>query len=111
MSESVDLPNGTTAKAIQPPSHADVFFRNVAALCQVAGVQAFTFAVAVPKEDGTSTVLSIAAGPQEVPAEWRSEVSKLLGEHATKAAESMLKSPEKAAASIAAPTEKPAEVV
>lgn len=101
MSESVDLPNGTTAKAAPPPSHADIFFRNVAALCQVNGVQAFTFAVAVPKEDGTSTVLSIAAGPQDVTPEWRSEVSKLLAEHASKAAESLTKAPEKAAAPTA----------
>lgn len=92
--------DSTTTKAVPPPTHADIFFRNVAALCQVSGIQAFTFAVAVPKEDGTSSVLSVAAGPQGATAEWKEEISRLLGENAVKAA-----------ATIAAPAEKPAEVV
>lgn len=90
----------TTAKAVPPPSHADIFFRNIAALCQVAGVQAFTLAVAVPKEDGTSAVLSLAAGPQGATAEWKDEIAKLLGDNALKAA-----------ATITAPAEKSPEVV
>lgn len=75
----------TEAKATPPPTHADMFFRYMAALAQAAGVQAFTFAVAVPKEDGTSTVLSLAATNKDATREWQAEIAKLLVDSATKA--------------------------
>lgn len=90
----------TTTKAVPPPSHADMFFRYVAALSQAAGVQAFTIAIAVPKDDGTSAILSLAAGASGTSAEWQEETSRLLGEACTKAAKSIVQ-----------PAEKPAEVV
>lgn len=96
----------TTSKVASPATHADMFFRYVAALCGAAGVQAFTMAVAVPKEDGTSSILSVALGPPNGEQAWREEIAKLLGENATKSA-----------LSIAAPVEpvvspvEPAEVV
>lgn len=92
MSAEVDTMS-TTTKAQPQATHADMFFRYVAALCQVAGVQAFTMAVAVPKEDGTSAVMSIAAGPPQATDEWRQEVSKLLADSASTAAATMLKAP------------------
>lgn len=70
--------------------HADMFFRYVAAICQAAGVQAFTMAVAVPKGDGTSAILSFSAAPPNVSAEWKAEVAKLLAESATKSADSLV---------------------
>lgn len=92
MSAEVET-TSTTTKAQPQATHAEMFFRYVSALCQVAGVQAFTLAVAVPKEDGTSAVLSIAAGPPQATEEWRQEVSKLLADSASNAAASILKAP------------------
>lgn len=92
----------TTTKANPPPSHADMFFRYVASLANAAGVQAFTMAVAVPKDDGTSVILSVAAGAGGTSTEWQEETARLLGESAAKAAKTIV-AEEKA--------EKPAEVV
>lgn len=80
----------TTTKATPPPSHADMFFRYVASLANAAGVQAFTMAVAVPKEDGTSAILSVAAGAGGTSTEWQEETARLLGESATKAAKTIV---------------------
>ena len=90
----------TSTKATPPPTHADMLFRYVASLLQTAGVQAFTIAIAVPKDDGTSAVLSLAAAAQAAPSEWKDEIVKLLAENATKAAQS-----------ITAPAEPAPEVV
>lgn len=90
----------TTTKAVPQPTHADMFFRYFAALATTAGVQAFTLAVAVPKEDGTSGILSVAAGVAGTSADWQEETARLLGEAAAKAAKT-----------IVAKAEKPAEVV
>lgn len=90
----------TSSKAQPPATHADMFFRYVAALCQTAGIQAFTLAIAVPKDDGTSAVLSLSAGPTDATSEWKAEISKLLGENALKSA-----------ATIAAPPATDPEVV
>ena len=90
----------TTAKAAPPPSHAEMFFRYVAALSQAAGVQAFTLAIAVPKEDGTSAVMGVAAGAASTTVEWQTEIAKLLGEQAVSAAKTII-----------APAEKSPEVV
>jgi len=75
----------TEAKAVPQPTHAEMFFRYIAAIAQVAGVQAFTLAVAVPKEDGTSAVMSVAAGSAGTSSEWQVEISKLLADSAAKA--------------------------
>lgn len=83
--EKSEAVESTENKQAQP-SHGEMFFRYVAALAQVAGVQAFTLAVAVPKDDGTSAVLSLAAAPKDAPREWQEELSRLLGESASKAA-------------------------
>lgn len=99
MSIETEAPS-TTAKAVPAPTHADMMFRYVAGILQTAGVQAFTLAVAVPKGDGTSAILSLAASAQTAPAEWKEEIAKLLGESATKAA-----------ITITAPTEPAPEVV
>lgn len=90
----------TTAKVTPPPTHAEMFFRYVAALAQAAGVQAFTMAVAVPKDDGTSAVMALAAGLNNSSREWQEETSKLLGEQATAACKNIIQ-----------PEAKPAEVV
>lgn len=86
----------TETKAVPQPTHADMFFRYVAALAQAAGVQAFTIAVAVPKEDGTSAVMGIAAGPQGSSREWQVEIAKLLAESATKATANIIQPEPKA---------------
>lgn len=78
--------NEPVATPAQQPSHGEMFFRYVAALAQAAGVQGFTMAIAVPKDDGTSAVLSLAAAMKEAPREWQEELSRLLGESAVKAA-------------------------
>lgn len=75
----------TTAKAQPEPTHADMFFRYVASLAQTAGVQAFTMAIAVPKGDGTSAILSASAGASGTSREWQEETARLLGEAAVKA--------------------------
>lgn len=92
----------TQAKAAPEPTHADMFFRYVAALSQAAGVQAFCLAIAVPKGDGTSAILSVAAGSNGTSTEWQEETARLLGESAVKTAKNIIQS--------AAP-EVPAEVV
>ncbi len=76
----------TESKAVPAPSHGEMFFRYVAALAQAAGVQAFTMAVAVPKEDGTSAIMAIGIGAAGTSKEWQEETAKLLGENAAKAA-------------------------
>ena len=69
----------TESKAVPPPSHGEMFFRYVAALAQTAGIQAFTMAVAVPKEDGTSAIMAVGVGAAGTSKEWQEETSKLLG--------------------------------
>lgn len=91
----------TETEATPPVSHAEMFFRYFAALSQVAGVQAFSVAVAVPNGDGKSQILSYAAGIPNAPREWQVETAALLGDAATKAAEKI----------VAPPAEKPVEVV
>lgn len=86
----------TTAKANPAPSHAEMFFRYVAALSQAAGVQAFTLAIAVPKEDGTSAVMGVAAGAAGTTPEWQAEIAKLLGEQAVSASKTIIAPAEKA---------------
>jgi len=86
----------TTAKATPAPSHAEMFFRYVAALSQAAGVQAFTLAIAVPKEDGTSAVMGVAAGAAGTTTEWQTEIAKLLGDQAVSAAKTIIATAEKA---------------
>lgn len=76
----------TESKAVPPPSHGEMFFRYVAALAQTAGIQAFTMAVAVPKEDGTSAIMAVGVGAAGTSPEWQAETAKLLGENAQKAA-------------------------
>jgi len=97
MSEEIkDESVSTTAKAAPSPSHAEMFFRYVAALSQAAGVQAFTLAIAVPKEDGTSAVMGVAAGAGGTTKEWQEETAKLLGEQAAVAAKTIILPAEKA---------------
>lgn len=82
MSEEVK----TEAKATPAPTHGEMFFRYVAALAQAAGVQAFCMAIAVPKEDGTSSIMAVGVGAAGTSREWQTETAKLLGENAAKAA-------------------------
>lgn len=93
MSTETEAPS-TTTKATPPPSHGEMLFRYVASLLQAGGVQAFTLAIAVPKDDGTSAVLSLAASTPTSTSEWREEIARLLGESATKAAENIKTAPE-----------------
>lgn len=86
---SEEIPT-TTAKATPSPSHGEMFFRYVAALAQTAGVQAFTLAIAVPKEDGTSAVMAVAAGTAGTTREWQVETAKLLSEQAATATKSII---------------------
>lgn len=95
MSEATEVPS-TKAKANPPPTHAEMFFRYVGALAQTAGVQAFTLAIAVPKEDGTSAVMSMSAGSPTATAEWKEEIVKLLADSASKACQSILETPKAA---------------
>lgn len=92
MSEEIksDEVVSTTTKAAPPPSHAEMFFRYVAALAQTAGVQALTLAIAVPKEDGTSAVMGLGVGASGTSKEWQEEISKLLGEQAAAAAKNIV---------------------
>ena len=78
-------------EAPKPVTHAEMFFRYVAALAQTAGVQSFTIAVAAPKEDGTSQILAMAAGNKDAPKEWQAETARLLGEQATNACAAIYK--------------------
>jgi len=98
---AVDAP----AKTGAPATHADMFFRYVAALCGAAGVQAFTMAIAIPKEDGTSAILSVALGPPTGSQEWREEIARLLGDNATKSALSISAPVEVSAVPDAVPAE------
>ena len=83
----------TESKAVPAPSHGEMFFRYVAALAQTAGIQAFTMAVAVPKEDGTSAIMAVGVGAAGTSKEWQEETSKLLGENAAKAALNIIAQP------------------
>lgn len=89
MSEENNVPT-TTAKATPPPSHGEMFFRYIAAMAQAAGIQAFTLAIAVPKEDGTSAVMAVAAGANGTSREWQVETAKLLGDQATAATKAII---------------------
>ena len=88
-----------------PPTHGEMFFRYVAALAQAAGVQAFTMAVAVPKDDGTSSVMSFAAGVNGTPREWQLEIARLLGEQAMIACKNIVTAPADKPDEITAPAE------
>ena len=89
MSEENNV-SSTSTKATPPPSHGDMFFRYVASLAQAAGVQAFVIAIAVPKDDGTSAVMGVAAGAAGTSREWQVETSKLLSEQAANACKSIV---------------------
>lgn len=78
-----------TQQAPQQPSPAEMFFRYVTALAQAAGAQAFTFAVAFPKADGTSGVLSTALCVKDAAPAWKAEIAKLLATNATQSAVSL----------------------
>lgn len=94
MSETVNEEiSNATAEAPKAPTHADMFFRYISALAQAAGVQAFTMAVAVPKDDGTSAVMGFSAGAAGTSVEWQEETAKLLGEQATTAAQNIIQPP------------------
>jgi hypothetical protein len=86
------------------PSHAEMFFRYVSALAGAAGVQAFTLAIAAPREDGKSQILGYAAGTPNAPREWQVETAAMLGDAASKAAVNII-------APVKDEEEKPVEVV
>ncbi len=88
MSEEIE--NVGSTEAAPTPTHADMFFRYIAALAQAAGAQAFTMAIAVPKGDGTSTVIGFAAGAAGTGVEWQEETARLLGEQAAVAAQKII---------------------
>lgn len=93
MSEEIKDVEGKSdaeAKPAQAPTHADMFFRYISALAQAAGVQAFTMAIAAPKEDGTSAVMAFAAGAKDAGTEWQEETARLLGLQATEAAQKIV---------------------
>lgn len=83
MSEIVETEKAEMKEA---PSHVEMFFRYVSAIAQTAGVQAFSIAIAAPREDGKSQILAYAAGAPTAPREWQVETAAMLGDAASKAA-------------------------
>jgi hypothetical protein len=98
----------TTTTPTAPPSHVEMFFRYVAGLAQIGGVQAFTMAIAVPKPDGTSAVLSTAGGMEGATDAWKDEIANLLADNAAKSARTLSAPPKKEESGEA---EAPAETV
>ncbi len=90
MSEQVEQNVEQKPEQTQTVSHADMFFHYVTALSQAAGVQAFTFAIAVPKPDGTSGIMARSFVLPEAAPAWKNEVARLLAANALKLATDML---------------------
>ena len=90
MSEQVEQNVEQKPELTQTVSHADMFFHYVTALSQAAGVQAFTFAIAVPKPDGTSGIMARSFTIQDAAPAWKNEVARLLAANALKVATDML---------------------
>jgi hypothetical protein len=93
-----------TSAPAPAPSHAEMFFRYVSALAGAAGVQAFTLAIAAPREDGKSQILAYSAGSPNAPREWQVETAAMLGDAAAKSAVNII-------APVKVEEEKPVEVV
>jgi len=80
----------TEQQAPKTVSHADMFFRYISALAGAAGVQAYTLAIAVPKEDGTSGIMSMSSIAQDSHPKWKNEVARLLVSNALKSATELM---------------------